>query len=173
MAKRQFHKAAAVYARTLLELGSEKGILPALREEMASLREVFAKLPELDRALRLPALSLEKKNLLAQSLSTDASDLVKRLIRLLEIKGRLAFLRLEEERRRVKWARVISAIPLTAEQLQHLADGLSAHHPGFTYLLKNEVDPSLIAGFRIEVDDFVTDASLRHKLNALRYKLAA
>lgn len=181
MAKREYNKAAAVYARTLLELGSEKGNLGMLREDMEILRDVFAKLPELDRALNLPALSAEKKSAIAKSLAANASDLVTRLIRLLEIKGRLAllnsisieFLRLEELRRNVRRARVVSALPLSAAQLELLSQGLSRRHPGQTYLLQNEVDPSLIAGFRIEEDDFVTDTSLRHKLTALRHSLAA
>ncbi len=180
MAKRNT-KAAAVYARTLLELGSEKGLLAALKSEVEILRDVFVKTPELDRALSLPALPAEKKAVLAKSLSDNVSDMLKRLIRLLEIKGRLSllssiceeFLRLEEAGRNVRRARVISALPLTTEQLDKLAQGLSANRPGQTYVLTPEVDSSLIAGFRVEEEDSVTDATLRHKLNALRHKLAA
>jgi F-type H+-transporting ATPase subunit delta len=184
MANRNYSRAAAVYARTLMDLGSEKGSLETLRQEMETLREVFAGLPSLGRALQLPALSTEQKASIANALLQamgETSDLVKRLIRLLEMKGRLAllesigaeFLRLEEESRKVTRARVVSATPLTEEQLRHLVEALSARSAGRTYLLHNDVDPSLIAGFRIEEGDRVTDASLRHKLNALQQKLAA
>ena len=181
MAKREYNKAATVYARTLLELGSEKGNLGMLREDVQMLHDTFVNLPEMERALQHPVLSSEKKAALAKSLSENVSDLMKRLVRLLEIKGRLAllpsicevFLRLEEESRQVKRARVVSALPLSAGQLEQLTQGLLSRHPGRTYLLHNDVDPSLIAGFRIEEDDFVTDASLRHKLNTLRQNLAA
>ena len=185
IANRNYGKAAAVYARTLLELSSEKGIQAALKTDMEILRDVFEKTPELDRALGLHALSAEKKAMLAKPLSENSSEILKRLIRLLEIKGRLAllgsiceeFLRLEEAGRHVRRARVISALPLTTEQLEQLSQGLSARSlksgTRQTYLLHNEVDPSLIAGFRVEEDDSVIDASLRHKLNALRHNLAA
>jgi F-type H+-transporting ATPase subunit delta len=173
-----------------LELSSDPAALDALRQEMETLRDVFAKLPALSRALHLPALSSEKKTAIANALLEameameamgQTSDLMKRLIRLLEMKGRLVllesigaeFLRLEEERRKVSRARVVSATPLTPEQLAHLVEALSARSPGRTYLLHNDVDPTLIAGFRIEEGDRVTDASLRHKLNALQHKLAA
>jgi F0F1-type ATP synthase delta subunit len=53
-----------------------------------------------------------------------------------------------------------------------LAGGLAARNPGHTYLLDNEVDASLIAGFRIEEDGLVTDTSLRHKLDGARRRLA-
>ncbi len=184
MANRNHSRAAAVYARTLLGLGSEKGSTDVIRQEMETLRDVFAQLPSLGRALQLPALSTEKKAAIADSLLQamgSASDLVKRLIRLLEIKGRLAllesivaeFLRLEEEGRKISRARVVSAIALTEEQLKHLVEALSSRNDGRTYLLHNDVDASLIAGFRIEEGDRVTDVSLRHKLNAFRHTLAA
>lgn len=175
------HKATAVYARTLFELAEAKSQLAPLKDEIEAVLSVFDKTPMLRSALQSPALSSEKKLALMKPLSDKASDLFKRFLRLLEIKGRLAllrdiceeFLRLEEEKRNVLRARVVSALPLSADQLQRLASGLSARRPGKTYLLHNEVDASLIAGFRVEEDDVVTDASLSHKLNALRQKLAA
>jgi F-type H+-transporting ATPase subunit delta len=173
--------AAGVYARTVLDLGADRGALPTLREDMEALREVFSKNPALRRALRIPALSTEKKALLLKPVADKASDLLRRLLRLLEIKGRISlipevveeFLRLEEESRQVKRATVVSAVPLSEAQLQKLAQGLSGRRAGRTYVLRNEVDPDLLAGFRVEEDDLVTDASLRHKLNTLRQSLAA
>ena len=175
------HRAAAIYARTLLELGSEKGMQSAIKSDVESLRAVFVRLPEYGKALGHPALSAEKKSTLAAPLSANASDLMQRFLKLLVFKGRLAlleaicdeYLRLEEEARSVKRARVISASPLSAAQLEQLSKGLVARHPGRTYVLHNDVDPSLIAGFRVEEDDFIIDASIRHKLNTLRHQLTA
>jgi F-type H+-transporting ATPase subunit delta len=177
---RKLHKAAAVYARTLLELAESKGQVETLREDFLALEEVFAKTPGLERVLTLPMLSADKKAELLKSLARQASDLLHRLLRLLEVKGRIGllpsigetFLRLEEERRQVTRARVVSAAALSKDQLDALAKGLSARN-GKTYLLQNDVDASLIAGFRIEEDDFVTDTSLRSKLDGLRQRLAA
>ena len=181
MAKRLPHKATAVYARTLFELAEAKGQVAPLKEEQEAVLAVFAKTPGLRRALQSPALPAEKKSALIETLIGQASDLFRRFARLLEIKGRLAlfpdvceeFLRLEEKRRNVLRAKVVSAAPFTADQLQRLSQGLAARRPGKTYLLHNEVDASLIAGFRVEEDGVVTDASLSHKLNTLRQKLAA
>lgn len=178
---RKLHKAAAVYARTLLDLAASKGQVETLREEFLALDAVFANTKGLESALTLPMLSGEKKATLLRPVADKASELLKRLLKLLEVKGRLGllasigetFLRLEEERRQVKRARVISAAPLSKEQLDTLGAKLTARTPGKTYILQNDVDPSLIAGFRIEEDDFVTDTSLRHKLDGLRQRLAA
>jgi F-type H+-transporting ATPase subunit delta len=181
---RKYHKAANVYAKTLLELAALKGQIDLVRADFESIVEVFAKTPGLERVLTLPMLSGEKKAQLVKPLADKGSDLVKRLLRLLEIKGRLvllpsiaeAFIRLEEESRHIKRARVVSAVALSREQLEKLAAKLNARLTGLapkTYILHNDVDPSLLAGFRVEEDGFITDTSLRHKLDGLRQQLAA
>ncbi len=181
MSKQVPHKAATVYARTLLELGVEKGLLDSLRVEITTLREVFVLTPAMQRAFAQPVLTREQKKNLLNLLSAHVSDLVKRLLNLLALKHRLAlldpicaeFLRLEEESRNIKRARVVSSHALTESQLTLLAQKLSVQRPGKTYLLKNDVDASLIAGFRIEEDDNVIDASISHKLNVMRHKLVS
>ena len=50
---------------------------------------------------------------------------------------------------------------------------LEARRPGKTFILTNQIDTSLIAGFRIRQGDTITDASIKHKLELLRQKLAA
>ncbi len=178
---RQISKAARVYAKTFLDYASSKGELAALREEFTAVLEVFAKTRGLERALNLSALPEEKRAQILRPLTEKASDSLKRLLGLLELKGRLAllpaiaelFLRMEEAGRNVRRARVVSATALDAGQLESLAKGLIARKPGSTYLLHNEVDASLIAGFRVEEDGLVTDTSLRNKLDGARRRLTA
>ena len=183
---RHFHKAANVYAKTLLELAALKGQIDAVRADFESVLEVFAKTPGLERVLTLPILSGEKKALLVKPFADKGSDLLKRLIRLLEVKNRLlllpsiaeTFIRLEEESRHIRRARVVSAVALTPEQLATLSKKLTASRASVntgdkTYILHNDVDPSLLAGFRVEEDGFITDTSLRHKLDGLRQQFAA
>jgi F-type H+-transporting ATPase subunit delta len=181
---RQISKAARVYAKTFLDYASShkvEGGLEALREEFTAVLEVFAKTKGLERALNLAALPEEKRVQILRPLAAKASEPLKRLLRLLELKGRLSllpaiaqeFLRMEEAGRKVRRTKVVSATPLDAGQLESLAKGLAARNPGHTYLLHNEVDASLIAGFRIEEDGLVTDTSLRHKLDSARRSLAA
>jgi F0F1-type ATP synthase delta subunit len=68
---------------------------------------------------------------------------------------------------------VVSAKALAPDQIAKLAKGLEAKRPGKTYVLTNEIDPSLIAGFRILQGDSVTDASIKNKLALLKQRLAA
>lgn len=178
---KQLPKAARVYAKTLFEYAAARGSTEALREEFAAVLAGFAQTKGLERALNMAALPEEKRAQLLRPLAERASEPLKRLMGLLELKGRLAllsavleyFLRMEEASRKVRRAVVVSAQPLDADQLATLAEGLAVRNPGHTYLLENEVDVSLIAGFRIEEDGHVTDTSLRHKLDGARRSLAA
>ena len=178
-ATRRYPKAARVYARTFLEHATAAGVGDAVRDELAAVLETFAKVPGLARALSLTALAEDKRARILAPLADKASEPVRRLLKLLEQKGRLAllpdvaalYLRMEEAARKVRRARVRSAVALDAAQLDALAAGLAARSPGTTYLLENETDASLIAGFRIEEDGYVTDASLRHKLDQARRNL--
>ena len=185
---RQYQKAANVYAKTLLELAALKGQIDAVRADFESVLEVFSKTTGLERVMTLPMVSGEKKALLVKPIADKSTDLVQRLIRLLEIKNRLlllpsiaeTFIRLEEESRHIRRARVVSAVALSAEQLETLANKLATRLSGAgadatrkTYILHNDVDPSLLAGFRVEEDGYITDTSLRHKLDGLRQQLAA
>lgn len=178
---RGISKAAKVYARTFLEFTTDHNETAQVREELEALLAAFARTPAFVRALALPALSGEKRALLLKPVADKASGPVKRLLKLLEAKGRLAllpevaeaWLRLEEASRKIRRARVTSAAPLAPEQLEALARNLSARAPGSTYLLQNEVDASLIAGFRVEEDGLVTDTTLRHQLEEARRRLVA
>jgi F-type H+-transporting ATPase subunit delta len=177
---RQLPKAARVYAKTLFEYAGTHGGASALREEFVAVLAAFAQTKGLERALNMAALPEEKRAQILRPLLEKASEPLQRLMKLLELKGRLAllpaiveyFLQLEESARNVRRATVTSAIALDAGQLETLASGLAARNPGHTYLLDNEVDASLIAGFRIEEDGLVTDTSLRHKLDGARRRLA-
>jgi F-type H+-transporting ATPase subunit delta len=179
--KKQLPKAARVYAKTLFDYAQSNGGASALREEFVAVLEAIAQTKGLERALNLSALPEEKRVQLLRPLADKASAPLARIMKLLELKARLAllpavlelFLRMEEAARKVRRAVVVSAKALDAAQLATLSGGLAARNPGYTYLLDNEVDDSLIAGFRIEEDGLVTDTSLRHKLDETRRSLAA
>jgi F-type H+-transporting ATPase subunit delta len=178
---RHFHKAASVYARTLLEHAASQGSVEGVRDDFIALERAFSANPSLVRALTLAGLSEEKRALIVRPISEKATETVRRLLALLETKGRLAlfpdivaaFLRLDEDARNIRRARIVSAKPMTAEQLGTLSGILSTIRAGAEFTLRNEVDESLIAGFRIEEEGFVTDASLRNKLDGIRQRLAA
>lgn len=174
-------KAAAVYARTLLEAAADHKAQEEVSADMRALSETFGKLPAMGRFLANPIRSAEDKAALLAPAAEKLSPLSRRFLRLLEAKNRLALLPAiaeeyvvqEERRRNIERAVVYSAAALGADQLERLTRALEARKPGKKYIVTNRVDPSLIAGFRIQEGDTITDASIKNKLELLRHKLAA
>jgi F-type H+-transporting ATPase subunit delta len=174
-------KAAVIYARTLLETAESKGELPKVTADMQALAETFRQLPALHKYLGNPILGADAKAKLLGTAAGSLAPLTRQFLRLLETKNRLSILRavadeyiaLEESRRNVLRATVTSAVPLAKEQIDKLSKGLETNRPGKKIILTNIIDKSLIAGFRIQQGDVITDASIKNKLEQLKQKLAA
>lgn len=174
-------KAAAIYARMLLQAATDHKAAPAVSSDVHSIAETFRKLPALHKFLTNPVRRSQEKAGMINAVAAKFDPLTQKFLKLLETKNRFALLRpiaeeyiiLEEARNNILRATVVSARALGQDQLNKLATGLEAQKPGKTYILSNEIDASLIAGFRIVEGDRITDASIKHKLDLLRQKLAA
>ena len=69
--------------------------------------------------------------------------------------------------------RIISASELTPGQLADLQKKIEVSKIGFEHVeFTVKVDPSLVGGFIVEVDDMVYDASLKHQLAGLKKEFA-
>jgi F-type H+-transporting ATPase subunit delta len=174
-------KAAVIYARMMLQAAEDHKAVDAVSSDMHALEETFRKLPALHKFLTNPVRKSDEKAKLIAAAAVKLSPLTQQFLKLLQTKNRFALLRaiaaeyvaLEEARKNILRATVVSARPLAQDQLDKLSRGLEAKRPGKKYILTNEIDASLIAGFRIVQGDTITDASIKHKLDLLRQKLAA
>lgn len=174
-------KAAVVYARTLLQAAEDEKATEGVSADMHVLDETFRRLPAFQKYLANPVVGTKEQAKLLASVADKFAPLTKKFLKLLEAKNRFALLRaiaaeyiaLEESKRNILRATVVSAKPLAPDQIAKLAKGLEVKRPGKTYVLTNEIDPTLIAGFRIQQGDRITDASLKNKLALLRQRLAA
>lgn len=174
-------KAAAIYASMLLQAATDHKAAPAVSADMHAIADTFRKLPALHKFLTNPVRRSPEKAGMINAVAAKFDPLTQKFLKLLETKNRFALLRpiveeyiiLEEARNNILRATVVSARALGQDQLNKLATGLEAQKPGKTYILSNEIDASLIAGFRIVEGDRITDASIKHKLDLLRQKLAA
>lgn len=180
-------RAAAIYARTLLETATDQApvsgaSVPAeVSADMHALADTFKKLPILAKFLTNPIRTTEAKMELLAPAIAKFSPLTQKFIKLLEIKNRLSLLEgiaveyiiLEEAKQNIERAVVYSAAALGAEQMNKLSRALESKRPGKKIILTNEIDITLIAGFRVQQGDTITDASIKNKLELLRQKLAA
>ena len=81
-----------------------------------------------------------------------------------------ALVRKAAEERAEAVAEVRSAVPLTQDQRQRLAEALS-RATGKRVSVKVVVDPSVLGGVVAQVGDTVIDGSVRHRLEVLKESL--
>ena len=84
---------------------------------------------------------------------------------------RSQFEALRREQEGLVEARIISALPVTDEQVRPLLDALERKY-GRKVNAQVEVDPQLIGGARIVIGDKVIDATVRGRLDAMAAALA-
>lgn len=175
------NRAAIIYARTLLETAVDAKVAAEVSSDIRALSDTFRKLPGLAKFLSNPIRPSDKKAELLAPATARLAPLTRKFIKLLEIKNRLAllpgiaegYIALEERSQNIERAVVHSAAALGADQMNRLSRALEARRPGKKFILTNQIDTSLIAGFRIQEGDTVTDASIKNKLEIIRQKLAA
>jgi F-type H+-transporting ATPase subunit delta len=168
------------YARALFSLALEDaaGVEGALLK-LAELNQALADSPE-GRTLLQPGAPLAAQRALVEKLSPDLGPLLARFVGLVAERGRLDGLPqmvqalralVDAHLGRVR-ARVIVPLPLAAEDLKKVGQGLAAATRK-TIVLQSQVDPSLIGGIVAEVGGVQFDGSLRTQLSRLKNSLKA
>jgi F-type H+-transporting ATPase subunit delta len=166
---------ARVYADAMLELAAARGEADDLGEE---LRALAARVAE-DAAFRAFLLTpLVDAGARAASLERifrgRASDLLVDALQVLNRKGRIGLApavaavyarALNALRRRVEVA-VVSAVPLSAEQRAAVGAAV-ARRTGREAILEERVEPELIGGMVVRIDDRKADASVASTLEVL------
>ncbi len=170
------------YGGALYDLVSENvGLVKDIvLEELAGVRDIFAEHPDYLKLLATPGIpKKEREEILDETFAGRIHPYLLNFLKLLCINGYLGELpscekeyrRRYNEARGISIASVTSASPLTEEQEQRLSESLS-DATGRTVLLECRVDPSLLAGIRLELDGKQLDGSVKHRLDAIRARLS-
>lgn len=169
------------YAKALYGFASEKGETERVYVLMKNLEVSFSELPDLQKALANPFVNGDDKTQLLFTAShtseTDSvfTDFVKLLIhnrRVDDVRQiALAYLKIYREERDIHVVHVESAAPLAPEEENRLRRLVERHICDDTMEFSTGVDPSLIGGFTIYVDNERLDASISNELRQLRQNL--
>jgi F-type H+-transporting ATPase subunit delta len=168
------------YAEALFQVALERGRMQEIDAQARTLEPLFD-----DRALkdfftspRIPA--AQKKRVLEDRLSGRVDEALLNLVKLLIDKGRIAYLPqvmryfdvLTDERLGVEDATIVSAVPLTQEQLQavvHQAKRFSSYNE---LRVKTEVDAGVLGSVKVKLGDhLVLDGTLSSRLQEFRKRL--
>lgn len=168
---------ARPYASALFDLSVADKNVEAVEADLQALSTLIDESPDFSRFLRSPVIGAEQKAETIDAILPRAglNPLVGNLVKLVARNGRLFALPaiIADFRERAATARgevaaeVTSAAPLTAAQLQSLAETLK-QKIGKTVTLVERVDPSLIGGLIVKVGSRMIDTSLRTKLTQMK-----
>jgi F-type H+-transporting ATPase subunit delta len=168
------------YAQALFELADAQGVLAEVEADLSGLRALIGESADLRRLLNSPAFSAEDKGkgLLAVADKAGVSPLTKKFLGLLSANARTsglpevatAFARLAAEKRGAVAAEVTTAIKLTADQAKGVAAALR-QALGKDPEITTRVDPSILGGLKVRVGSRLFDASLKTRLDQLKFAL--
>lgn len=178
------------YARALYKVAEERGCTEQLYVMMKTLTASFADNIELARTVENPFVSTQEKTVLlltatgidpkanatADKAAVTFDDFVKLLARNRRMEfaqgAALAYLAIYRKEHHISTVTVTSAAPLSPDSSERLSRLIKSHagEEG-TVEYKEQVDPSLIGGFTVAIDNRRLDASVKNELKQLRLKL--
>ncbi len=168
------------YAQALFDLALETEQLDAVEADLKSMRAMIGDSEDLRRLIASPAFSSEDKGRAIAAIAAKAgfSATTRKFLGLLASNGRVsalngsitAFQRLSAKHRGAVAAEVTTAITLTPKQQKGLQAALR-QALGKDPEITTRVDPSILGGLKVKVGSRLYDASLRSKLDQMKFAL--
>ncbi|MCS7297241.1 MAG: ATP synthase F1 subunit delta [Bacteroidia bacterium] len=168
------------YAKALFDLARRQNELEAIQSEVEALLTLYRSSSLFRLLLESPIYRAQQKmQWIRPLLESRLKPLLWTFIQLLVRRGREpllyqtceAFLELCDEYQRRVRAQVRSAYPLSSKAKADLVQRLQSAFAAEEIVLTEEVDPSLIGGFILEVGMRAADLSVRTRLQEIRKKL--
>ena len=176
----QTSNVGARYAQALFDLAKDQNQVAKVEADLKSLKAAIADSRDLRVLLESPAFPAEDKakGLAAIANAAGFTATTKKFLGLLAANGRAAalaaaiaaFERLAADARGEVQAQVVTAVPLTAAQAKGVAQALR-QALGKDPQIETRVDPAILGGLKVRVGSRLFDASLRSKLDSLKFAL--
>ena len=166
----------APYATALFELAKDQAEEKKYMEQLKEVSDILEGVPEFKQVLSHPNITNEKKkNIVSSAFKNEIDETVYRFIIVLnehKVLSHLkeiyeAYVTCYQEKYNIEIVKVTSAIALDDTQIEKLKKALEDK------LQKNikmniQVDPSLIAGLRVQTKDMVMDNTVVSKIDAMK-----
>ncbi|MDE6120724.1 MAG: ATP synthase F1 subunit delta [Muribaculaceae bacterium] len=172
------------YAKALYAVGAERGVNDTLYNLMQRMALSFSEVPELSRTVANPFVPLADKTALLNNAVYGSADekhdpTFEDFIKLLEQNGRvdlawdIARAYIDIYRRSHNICRVViaSAAPLGEKERERLTSLIDKHVGNATVEYVYDIDPDLIGGFTVTINNERLDASVRTQLAELKQHL--
>lgn len=171
------HKIASRYAKSLLDLASERGLLDQVSSDIQT---VDSACDNKDFALfiKSPVINSDKKvNVFKGIFDAKLNSLTQTFLELLIQKGRESlipaicnsFIDQFKSLKKIRTARLITATQLTDTEVNHIKDKFQAWlKPGETMELKQHIEPSIIGGYIFQMEGKQVDATAKRSLDSMK-----
>lgn len=170
---------AEVYARALLQAAQGRGVLDAVRDQLAAFVEALQANRNLMIFFFSPYFSAQEKKEGLHRAVSDADETFLQFLEVLLESHRMPAIfaikdryeRLWREEMKLLPVEVTSAVGLDSQLVASLGDRIG-QQTGRQVELSSRVDPEILGGIVLRVGNFVLDASIRNQLNQLRKQVA-
>ena len=167
------------YGSALFQAANEVNKVDLIMEESHELLKVFESEPALFELITMPTVGAsEKKETLKAIFEGRICNELLNFLYILVDKGRAkhykkivdAYTELVNQEEGYAYGKVLSVAPLKAEQIEKL-EKETGKLMKQNIKLENEIDKSLIGGFKIYIDGKIIDASIANRFKNLELKL--
>ena len=171
-------KISVRYSRALFQSALEKKVLDDVAEDMAYITELCL-IPEVKELLKSPVIVPSKKNtILTALLGKNVNKLTLSLIGIVVKNGRESFLpsiarvfiHETKKYKGITESELTTAVRVSDKIKDQISEMISKIF-GTKVELKEIIDPGIIGGFILKVDDNYIDASVRNKLRKIEKEL--
>ena len=171
---------AARYAKSVFELAIERGELEKVYEDMKLINEVCKSSRDLVVILGSPIMPVDKKEkIIASVFKGRVTELTAQFTRLLVRKGResnfleitAAFIDMYKEKKGIQTLKLTTAAPVSDEIKQEIINKVQGRVKANEVELIENINPDVIGGFRLELKDYLVDATISHVLEKAKAEL--
>lgn len=167
------------YAKALYKFAQDKGDQKVVYGYMRNILAAYAANPDLQTTLANPFVKTDAKTRLVQTAAgpgADKSAVLADFVKLLVDHNRIdilheiafAYTRLYRLENKIYAVRITSAAPLSEADSKRIRDMVDKHLHGATAEYTYTVDPDIIGGFVVNIENERLDASVRNELEQLR-----
>lgn len=169
------------YAKALYKFALENGNDAKLYTLMGNIVREFEAQPELGKVMANPFIPSDQKEKLVVTAAGAPKEhpVLSRMVALLQENHRLdmtadiarAYLTIYRDAKNIHSVTVTSAAPLDEATEKRIASVVTKHLGGGSMEYSSRVDPQLIGGFTVNIDNNKLDASVANELKQMRLKL--
>jgi F-type H+-transporting ATPase subunit delta len=170
------NKVASRYAKALLDLAVEQNVLDNVNADMINLSAVFADSKDLTNMLKSPVIAPSKKvEILEAVFGKNLNAMSLGFLKLIVKKSRAgilpeiadSFIELYKKHNNILDVYLTSAVLLDAPVKEKILSKIKVRFTGTINLIE-KVDPALVGGFIVRIDDNQLDASIATQLTNLK-----